>query len=180
MRSSQGRNISVKDSFNCLNLGAFGFEPLFDAEWLVATKLGGPGLGETGDMTWVSIDNDTDLARWEQAWRQGAGSGKPRMFRQDLLLSPGIRFVCGVIGDEIVSGGVLAAAGGVTGLSNIFATGIAREAALQGLAKIAWMRHPAQPLVSYDRGANLAVARRVGFAALGQLRVWVRSVDVVP
>jgi hypothetical protein len=177
MRDAPSRSLSVKDSFNCLNLGALGFASLFDAEWLLAFELGTHGSEEADDVRWVSIHNDADLARWEQAWRPSAGSGKPRMFRPDLLSSPGIQFVYGLIEDAPVGGGVLATAGGVTGLSNVFASGIATEVVLQGLAKVAWARHPARPLVGYDRGADLAAARRVGFGTVGHLRVWRRAVE---
>jgi len=176
MRDAPGRSLSVKDSFDCLNLGALGFAPLFDAEWLLASELGPHGSEEAADVEWVSINDDADLARWEQAWRPSAGSGKPRLFRPDLLSKPGINFVYGLIKDAPVGGGVLATAGGVTGLSNMFTSGIATEVVLQGLARMAWARHPALPLVGYESGADLEAARRVGFGTVGRLRVWHRAV----
>ena len=41
---------SVKDSFNCLDLQAFGFTPLFSAEWLWAAALGTIGLEELDNV----------------------------------------------------------------------------------------------------------------------------------
>jgi hypothetical protein len=73
-----------------------------------------------------------------------------------------------------VGGGVLAAAAGVTGVSNVFAPRIATETVLQGLAKVADARFPGLPLVGYESGDNLAAARRVGFKAVGHLKVWRR------
>ena len=177
MRNASGRSLSVKDSFNCLNLGALGFAPLFDAQWLLAFKLRTHGSGKADDVRWVSINNDADLARWEQAWRPNEGGSKPRMFRPKLLSRPGIRFVYGLIEDTPVGGGVLTTAGGVTGLSNVFASGIAMGVVLRGLAKVAWARHPTQPLVGYESGADLEAARRVGFEAVGHLRVWQRAAN---
>jgi hypothetical protein len=176
VRDTPDRSLSIKDSFGCLSLEALGFVPLFDAEWFLASALGGPGSQQADEVRWVSIDNDADLTRWEQAWRLDAGRGEPRLFRPGLLARPDIRFVYGLAGDAQVAGGILSATGDVTGLSNVFASGISTEAALQGLARMAWTWRPGRPLVGYDRGADLAAARRVGFATIGRLRVWHRAV----
>lgn len=97
------------------------------------------------------------------------------MFRPELLSRPGIRFVYGLIGDLPVGGGVLVTTGGVTGLSNVFASGVAMGVVLQSLAKVVWARHPTQPLIGYESGADLEAARRVGFEVVGHLRVWHRA-----
>ena len=177
MGEAPGRSLSVKDSFGCLNLGALGFAPLFDAEWLLASELEALGSDEADNVRWVSINDDADLARWEQAWRPSAGSGKLRMFRPDLLSRPGIRFVYGLVEDAPVGGGILSATSDVIGMSNVFAPGIATEVVLQGLARVAWTWHPGRPLVGYESGADLAAARRVGFGTVGHLRVWHQAVD---
>jgi len=168
------RSLSVKDSFNCLDLGAFGFAPLFDAEWLSAAALGTAGLKELKDVEWVPITNDADLAQWEQAWRPITDNDKPRTFRSSLLSMPGIQFVYGLVDGVPVGGGVLAAAAGVTSVSNVFASEVAVEVVLQGLAKIAQVRYPGQPLVGYESGADLAAACQVGFRTVGNLRIWHR------
>ena len=76
-----------------------------------------------------------------------------------------------------VAGGVLNATNDVTFLSNLFASGIATEDALQRLASMAWTWRPGRPLVGYESGADLPAARRVGFEPIGQLRIWHRPGD---
>lgn len=177
VRAAPGRSLSVKDSFGCLDLGPLGFAPLFDAEWLVATESGIPVPDGAGKVRWVSIGCNADLTRWEQAWRPGMGDDKPSTFRPKLLVKPDIRFVYGLVGDRPVGGGILNATDDVTGLSNVFTSGIATEAVLQGLASIAWVWRPERPLVGYESGADLAAARRVGFEAVGRLCIWRRARD---
>jgi hypothetical protein len=177
VKDAPERSLSVKDSFDCLELSALGFASLFDAEWLLASRPDVPGSEEPGDVRWVSIAGDANLTRWEQAWRSDPGSSKPRIFRPELLSRFDIRFVYGLVEDVPVGGGILSATGDVTGLSNVFASGIATEAVLQGLARVAWAWQPGRPLVGYESGADLAAARRVGFKTIGCLRVWHRAVD---
>jgi len=166
---------SVKDSFNCLDLQAFGFTPLFNAEWLWAAALGTIGLEESDDVHWVRITDDADLARWEQAWCSLTDGGKPRTFRPNLLSKPEIQFVHGLVDGVPVGGGVLVAAAGVTGISNLFASQVAVEVVLQGLAKFANAKFPGLPLVSYESGNDLAAAHQVGFKTVGHLRIWSRT-----
>ena len=165
---------SVKDSFNCLDLQAFGFTPLFSAEWLWATVLGTVGQEEAEDVHWVRVADDADLARWEQAWCTPDDGGKPRTFRPHLLSKPEIQFVHGLVDGVLVGGGVLAAAAGVVGISNLFASQVAVEVVLQGLARFATVSCPGLPLVSYESGNDLAAAHQVGFRTVGHLRVWGR------
>ena len=179
MRAAPGRSLSVKDSFGCLDLGVFGFKPLFDAEWLFASELKISGPDDTGDVRWVSIYDDADLVRWEQAWLPSMSNGELRTFRPKLLVRPDLRFVYGLVKDVPIGGGILNATNDVTGLSNVFASGVATEAVLEGLARMAWTWRPGRPLVSYESGADLAAARRVGFEAVGSLRIWHQAVDDV-
>ena len=63
MHDASGRSLAVKDSFNCLGLLAFGFTPLFSAEWLSTAAFGTFGLNESKDVQWARITGDADLAR---------------------------------------------------------------------------------------------------------------------
>lgn len=168
------RGLFVKDSFDCLRLQPLGFRPLFDAEWLWASALGSVGRQEADGVRWAEVADDRDLARWERAWRGNADTAQPRLFRPGLLDLPGIRFVHGFIDGLPVGGGILAAALGVTGLSNLFAGRIATEVVWQGLAQVAAANFPGQPLVGYESGDDLAPAHRVGLRTVGRLRVWHR------
>ena len=174
MHDASGRSLAVKDSFNCLGLLAFGFTPLFSAEWLSTAALGTFGLNESKDVQWARITGDADLARWEQAWRRSADNGKPRTFRPNLLSAPDIQFVYGLVDGVPVGGGVLAATAGVTGVSNVFASPLATEVILHRLAKVAAASFPRLPLVGYESGDDLAAAHQVGFRTVGHLRIWRR------
>lgn len=116
VRDAPDRSLSVKDSFDCLDLSTLGFASLFDAEWLLAPDPEALGSEEPSDVRWVSITDDANLTRWEQAWRSDAAGGKPRMFRPNLLSELGIRFVYGLVEDVPVGGGILSATRDVTGL----------------------------------------------------------------
>ena len=179
VRATSSWGLSVKDSFGCLDIGTLGFVPLFDAEWIFASRLRRLPPGDLDNVHWLSIACDTDLARWEQAWRPGTDVNAPRIFRPKLLERPEIQFVYGLVDDRPVGGGVLNATEDVTGLSNLFASGISIEVALQGLASVAWTWRPGRPLVGYESGADLAAALKVGFEAIGQLRLWHRASSAV-
>jgi hypothetical protein len=174
IEATADRSTFVKDSFDCLRLQPLGFRPLFGAEWLWAPALGSFGRREAEDVRWVEVADDRDLARWERAWSGSAAAVESRMFRPGLLAVPGIRFVHGLVEGQTVGGGILAAASGVTGLSNVFAGRVATEVVLQGLAQVAATRFPGQPLADYEHGDDLAVAHRVGFRTVGRLRIWHR------
>lgn len=172
LQAAPGRSFSVKDSFGCLNIGTLGFAPLFDAEWFCASELDLLVPSSAGSVRWTFVGSDADLARWEQTWRP---SSKLRTFRPKLLARPDIRFVYGLLDDRPIGGGILNATDDVTGLTNVFASGIATEAVLQGLASMAWTWRPRRPLVGYESGADLAAARRVGCETVGRLRIWRRA-----
>ena len=172
LQAAPSGSLWVKDSFDCLDIGTLGFTPLFDAEWFCASELDLPVPSNASSVRWTFVGSDVDLARWEQAWRPGS---KLRTFRPKLLARPDIRFVYGLVDDRPVGGGILNATDDETGLSNVFASGIAAEAVLQGLASMAWTWRPRRPLVGYESGADLAAARRVGFETVGRLRIWRRA-----
>ena len=46
---------------------------------------------------------------------------------------------------------------------------------MQSLATMAWTWRSGRPLIGYESGAKLAAGLRVGFKAVGQLRVWHRA-----
>lgn len=176
IEAAGARSLFVKDSFDGLRLQPLGFQPLFGAEWLWADVLGSVGRQEAAQVRWADVTDDRDLARWERTWRGNADAAEPRLFRPGLLAVPGIRFVHGLVDGLPVGGGILAAASGVTGLSNVFAGRIATEVVWQGLAQVAAANFPGQPLVGYESGDDLAAAHRVGLRTVGRLRVWHRPV----
>ena len=64
--------------------------------------------------------------------------------------------------------------GEVVGLSNVFAPAL--EAATVWTEVVAYVEQlfPGRPLVGYERGDDLTLARQAGFQPIGKLRVWAR------
>jgi hypothetical protein len=155
-------DLSVKDSFACLDLRPAGLKPLFDARWLWRDAQAAPA-GE-GSAGWRKIEDSEGLAAWERAWR-GDDDSSERIFRPQLLSDPQVS----VVGWEAgAAGGIAYDAAGVLGVTNIFGS---RGRFLDALTEF----EPGKPIVAYEAGGDLASAQRNGFQALGALRVWTRG-----
>jgi hypothetical protein len=196
------RAFSVKDSFAALDLRPWGFEALFEATWLWRAADGqqmtddrprttdshdhAPGRGpwsvvsgQPSGLMWSAVTDETGLARWEAAWA-GLHAGQlvpdsERIFRPALLAEPGVAFLAGSRRSEIVAVAAANLTGDVVGLSNVFAPDEDAAACWAGAVALATALFPDRPLVGYERGDDLALARSLGFQPLGDLRVWVRD-----
>lgn len=62
----------------------------------------------------------------------------------------------------------------VVGLSNLFAVTEVDRVWAGAIATIS-ARFPGLPLVGYEHGSDLEVARRAGFRSVGRLRVWLKE-----
>ena len=128
---SGDRGWAVKDSFSSLDLGALGFRPLFDAEWI--------GLSSDANVQplpaqyrYTDMRSALDLAAWEHALNDG-DTPDGRIFKPSLLSHRHILFVSITSEGRIVGGGILNEGGGVVGLSNLFARDIEPEIVWRGL-----------------------------------------------
>jgi hypothetical protein len=63
----------------------------------------------------------------------------------------------------------------VTGISNVFKSGIADDPLWAGAVRAIARVRPGLPIVGYERGEDLAAARQAGFTVLGPLRIWARG-----
>ena len=159
-------DLSVKDSFACLDLEAAGLKPLFDARWLWGAAQSAPAGGEA--LEWRRIENEPNLATWERAWR-GEDQNPERIFHRELLADRRASVLGGFDpAGTLGAGGVAYDAAGALGVTNIFGS---RRRFLDALGASA----PGRPVVTYEAGGDLASAERNGFAMLGALRVWVRA-----
>ena len=169
MAQDRSRPFAVKDSFARLDLAPRCLELLFKAEW-IARGLGPSGHDDSG-LCWTAVTGARELGQWETAWA-GSGSTSGRLFRPDLLADPRCTFLAGRRGGTLISGGIAYTARGVTGISNLFGTGLPAghlwASALQAVAAL----RPDLPVVGYEHGADLASARQAGCKTLGPLRVW--------
>ncbi|WP_329377370.1 hypothetical protein OG625_06975 [Streptomyces sp. NBC_01351] len=165
---------SVKDSFANLDLEGDGFEVLFDAQW-IHRPAGAPADGASG-LEWSAVADDGELEVWEAAWDGEESTG---LFRPELLgEGMDIVFLAARRDGRIVAGAVLNRAGGVVGVSNLFAHDEAdTDAAWTGALTAAAARWPELDVVGYESGDDLDAALRHGFTAIGPLRVWLRTSD---
>jgi hypothetical protein len=155
-------DLSVKDSFSCLNLSLDGFQILFDARWLCRRQSAPPALASALD--WRRIADEPSLAAWERAWR-GTDPESQRIFRAQLLEDQRVCVLAGFDEMDMIRAGGIAA--GATGVTNIFGS------RRQFLNAVVTLLAPAE-IVCYEHGHDLAHAVDLGFVQLGGLRVWTR------
>ena len=158
---------SVKDSYADLDLSSDGFRELFSATWLGGSVT--PTRPPNGTTSWEPVGAG-DLDAWEAAW-----AGRPdaeRLFRPELLATAGVIFLGSRRGREFTAGCVLTVGDSAVGVSNVFDTGGALEAAWHAILRWTALEYPTKPVVGYETGADLAAAVRAGLRPLGELRVW--------
>ena len=152
--------VSVKDSFERLDLAPMGFQILFEARWLWSERPAPPT--NYGDLRWDRIGEEGRLAQWERAWR-GADRNAERTFRADLLGDERVSILAGVDATgEIIGGGIGFRAAGVEGVTNLFGP---RRAFIDALRAAG----AAAPIVCYEQGDDLAAAIQTGSEPLGGL-----------
>ena len=170
---------SVKDSYACLDLSCLGFSQLFQAEWLWRDPLHASTREEVSGLAWTQVAAAAELMEWEAAWsgdaRNDAQVRRTRQFPEQLLASPDHAFFAGRIDGRVVAGGIANRSAGVVGLSNVFSPQDISEAVWNALARCTSTAFPDAPLVGYEHGTDLQIARGVGFLPIGALRVWYRA-----
>ena len=166
------RPFSVKDSFAVLELAPLGLRPLFDAEWIWRDPSAGPPDDDRHDVEWRRVMGDEELGRWEAAWRSNGSPADTRVFLPDLLTSGEVVLLAAHQGDRIVAGCAANRTPGVVGFSNFFTDDADRELLMASAVGEAMRFAPGLPVVGYESGEDLARARRLGFQAVGPLRVW--------
>jgi hypothetical protein len=155
----------VKDSFATMRLSGEGMELLFSATWFhraaAPDRRPGPPAG------WVTVTGIDELSEW-------TGHHDTR----DVLLPPLLRrahfrILARYVDDRLVAGAVARLGSGAVDVSNVWAVPGYRVDWAE-LAEAVGAYFPGRPLVGYERGDALAAALEGGFAALDELRVWVR------
>lgn len=168
---------SMKDSFANLDLGAYGYEVLFHANWIWHEPLDARTTGESGN--WTTINSPEDLEAWEDAWwgdaRNTLGSLPNKQFPASLLAGPHHRFFAKLEGKTIVAGAVANRSPGAVGLSNTFRVDAPVFDDWTGLMLCVRDHFPGVPMVGYERERALDVAMDAGFVPTGALRVWQRT-----
>jgi hypothetical protein len=168
---------AVKDSFCALDLSGLGFDVLFEASWIWLDpfmRLPDPPLD---GLAWRRVTSASALAEWEAAWagHPEAEPPEPPIFLPALLVDPEVAVLAAYQDRQIIAGAVASHSGQVVGLSNLFAP--AGQAAAVWTRCINFMQilFTGLPVVGYERGAELEIARSLGFDVAGPLRVWVQQ-----
>lgn len=167
---------AVKDSFSCLNLSSFGFQSLFEAEWISLSASAPKTYPFPASCSLIEIRSIPELIAWKRAWMgeddQTEIKSDEWIFQASLLTRHEIHFIAIRCEHRIVGGGILNQGSGVIGVSNVFIRDGDPEIIWQGLVARATNVFPGTPLAGYESGRDLAPALRAGFRALGPLQVW--------
>ncbi|MEU6343374.1 hypothetical protein ABZ883_20825 [Streptomyces sp. NPDC046977] len=163
---------SVKDSFADLDLTGAGFKVLFEAQW-IHRPAGAPHTSP--DLAWEVVSSPDTLRAWALAWDDGGGNAD--LFRPELLDDPATSVLAGHSADGRVTAGAVASRNDhVVGISNVFAVdGGGPDRAWPVVLDAVHRLFPALPVVGYEHGADLDIAVRHGFEAVGPLRVWLHG-----
>jgi hypothetical protein len=168
------RAVSIKDSFGKFDLTPLGFQVLFEASWVWYDTETRPQTTPVDECQWAIVQQPDQLARWETAWNGGVeGTPEERIFRPALLADPELRILGGIRDGQFVAGAIANRTGPVVGLSNQF--GDSPDSWAGCLTTITTI-FPECPIVGYERGTALAIARTLGFVEIGKLRVWLREI----
>jgi hypothetical protein len=151
-----------KDSYADVDGVALGYQPIFRASWLWGDRV-------AGVPTEVHrVSDEAALEAWERRWEPAEHA---RQFPASLLEAPEVAFLL----DETHGAGCIAnASEDVVGLSNAFGFEESPGAWVRFGAAAAQC-FPGRALVGYERGAALKAALDAGFAACGELVVWVQQ-----
>jgi hypothetical protein len=163
---------SIKDSFASVDMTAYGFRVLFDAQWIVH-RMAAPVPPSPDGARWEVVHDGAGLAAWERAWR--GNDGTPGVFRTELLDHDSVTVLAARAGGGVVAGAVLNRSWRVFGISNVFTRDPGGTASWSGCLALAAKLFPGSTFVGYESGERLVAARTHGFETVGPLRVWIRE-----
>jgi hypothetical protein len=170
-RIDRSAGCSIKDSFASLDMTAYGFRVLFNAQWILHRGTAIPPSSD--DARWEVVHDRGGLAEWEQAWRRD--DAPPGVFRTELLDHDSVTVLAARSGDRVVAGAVLNRSSSVVGISNFFAEQPVALASWSGCLAMARTLLPGSTFVGYESGHELVAARTRGFETVGPLRVWIHE-----
>ena len=175
-----GRRLGFKDSFDELPgvaLEKMGLRPLFRAWWYGWVADGVAAPPETR-LEAQRVESAEALSSWEDHWRHSSPASEARVFPETVLADANLELFAMALEGRWAGGFALNRSDGAIGLSNVFqlvGSKIEAGAFLCECAREARRLHPDRALVGYGPESELANLTRLGFVALGPLRVWVRS-----
>ncbi len=174
LTGKKDHTISVKDSFAVLDLTPFGFQRIFQAQWIFRQAPTDLSPQIAADIQWKRITAERELLRWEDVWSQ-PDPPRNRLFLPTLLHDADICIIAAYKENQIIAGAIANRTTEVIGLSNVFTPEQEAERYWEGLLSLIAHGYPTLPIVGYEQDDSLAVALRVGFTTLGPLRVWMKE-----
>jgi hypothetical protein len=163
---------SVKDSFNILDLSIYGFDKLFDAQWIYLEGTDFKQLLNTNDLRYKIIETEKDLLSWRMAWDSDVTLGE-KIFKTKLLNNRDIYFIAGYENKKLVTGCFINRTDDVLGISNFFAPD---NSLLYWSDAVSFILNSIgnNNMVGYEREELIAGLARLGFEAIGKLSVWLK------
>lgn len=156
----------IKDSFSELDLDNKKFVLAFAAHWYCRV----PDQDVTGEINQnIRIDtvkDQSELNRWVTAWGDGSG-----IFKSSLLENSSIELLYVERDEKVVSGLAANLSGDSVGISNAYGPPNEILGCVTSLIK----RYPTKGIVGYGSKAEIEALSKVGFQAIGDLRVWLRD-----
>jgi hypothetical protein len=162
---------SVKDAFARHDLRALDFQILFEARWMYREATLLKPVNVMNNVHWRIVKDAAELEHWETAWSNQNQQAQRRIFLPSLLEDQDIRFIAAYQENEMIAGVIANRTEDVVGVSNVFAPSLELWS---GCVAAVINAFPGLPLVGYERGDELVVAKTSGFEELGPLRVWAR------
>jgi hypothetical protein len=156
---------SVKDSFAMLDLGAAGFDVLFEAQWIWRE----PAVGGSPSSAWHMVGDRVAFAGWLSL------HDAPTSFGQTLMADPRVRLVLLPDGAAVSAIAATNVSEDEVGLSNVVTARGELVSTWTSLVAAVSCWFPDLPIVGYERDTGLVAARTAGFEAVGPLRVWSRA-----
>ncbi|MCG7346288.1 hypothetical protein MHZ92_19450 [Sporosarcina sp. ACRSL] len=156
---------SIKDSYATLHLEPFGFQMLFEAEWIYSPSV---SEKETGPYEWKLVRTKEEFERWTKE------TGLENSIPTSLLGGPEMRMYflnC----PNGCAGFIANKAADVVGISNVFSRGMDEINLWRTIPHVVSKEYPGVHMVGYEHGDLLSAARSSGWTSMGALRVWIKS-----
>lgn len=156
----------IKDSYCDLVLDRKRFTVAFEAQWYCRLP-DQHALKPENSVSQVSVvQTPAELGRWIAAWGEGEG-----ILNATLLENKAVELVFIERDDRIVAGLAMNHSGDSIGISNMF--GALEDTLICVVSLIE--KYPTKGIVGYGDNTELATLSKIGFEAIGNLRVWLRD-----
>ena len=168
--------LTVIDSFADQELSEYGFEKVFEAEW-IALDEAGDGAAADRRAEPVEASRAEPVEAWQRVGRDRfpdwlAEHGSINELEPSILDVAEVAVVEAVVDGRFVAGAIVHASEGVIGLHSVFLGDGSRVEAWRSLAGLAHTRFGHATLVGFETSDSVAAPLAAGFRAVGPMRVW--------